>query len=141
MEARAGADMDKYYEWTRERRARVLERWESAERDREKPPPTVSLSSDAPSTTVTKTSVAKSDPAHLEAEMKSLTASAAAPARKGEGDDGVTTPEQKEAVSASLDAALEEASLRAERARHSVEALEALAPPEFPSRRHRETEK
>ena len=85
--------------------------------------------------------LAKRGPANLEAEMKSLTATAAAPAKPSAGNDGVTTPERKEAVSASLDAALKDASLRAERARHSVEALEALAPPDFPSRRDRREEK
>ena len=148
-EARAGADIDKYYEWTRERRARVLARWADAERDREKPPPTVPPSRDAPSATAgvvadapaPASSVAKRGPANLEAEMKSLTATAAAPAKPSAGNDGVTTPERKEAVSASLDAALKDASLRAERARHSVEALEALAPPDFPSRRDRREEK
>jgi hypothetical protein len=147
-EVRASADIDKYYEWTRQRRARVLARWADAERDREKPPPTEPSSSDAASATsgvardvsitAPASSVTKSDPANIEAEMKSLTATAA---KNGKGKDGVTTPERKEAVSASLDAALKDASLRAERARHSVEALEALAPPKFASRRDREEEK
>ena len=152
-EVRASADIDKYYEWTRQRRARVLARWADAERDREKPPPTEPSSSDAASATsgvapdvfitAPASSVTNSDPANIEAEMKSLTATAAAaaPPGKGKGKDGVTTPERKEAVSASLDAALKDASLRAERARHSVEALEALAPPKFSSRRDREEEK
>ena len=139
VDEKARAEIGRYYQWTRERRARVLAKWsESQLTQTETDVKSVktldsvkTLESDALSKTTPRTAP------HIEAEMKSLT-SAVAPARADKSKDKEkVSPESKnrhEFVSSALDAQLRDASARCERARQSVEHLRGLEPPKFPSR-------
>jgi hypothetical protein len=133
VDEKARAEIGRYYQWTRERRARVLAKWsESQLTQTETDVKSVkTLESDALSKTTPRTAP------HIEAEMKSLT-SAVAPAQADKSKDKEkVSPESKnrhEFVSSALDAQLRDASARCERARQSVEHLRGLEPPKFPSR-------
>ena len=127
----ASLDIDKYYEWTRERRARVLEKWAETQYGQ--------LDTKKTETKVTaehkSTTPPKKDIPAVEPDMKGLTSVVPEESTDENSRSTNSTPDRKEFVESSLDAALADASGRYDRARQSVEELEALVPLKFTSRK------